>query len=118
MFLHREIGARLAAYFREENGAGLLKTLLERCDGQPPALAVHPGGPAILEAVEDVFTAKGWPPGALWASMDTLNDIGNLGSATLLFVMERVLPKAATDTVATFAFGPGLTVEWALLERS
>jgi predicted naringenin-chalcone synthase len=118
MFLHREIGTRLATYFREERGAGLLKSLLERCDGQQPGLAVHPGGPSILEAVEDVFEAKGWPQGALQASMDTLYDTGNLGAAALLFVMARLLPKAETDMVATLAFGPGVTVEWALLERS
>ena len=42
MFLHREIGSRLASYFRDERGAELLGSMLERCD-QPPALAVHPG---------------------------------------------------------------------------
>jgi predicted naringenin-chalcone synthase len=118
IFLHREIGARLAAYFREERGAVLLNALLERCDGQQPALAVHPGGPNILEAVEEVFEAKGWPQEAMQVSKDTLYDTGNLGSAALLVVMGRLLPKAEADMVATFAFGPGLTVEWALLERS
>jgi predicted naringenin-chalcone synthase len=118
MFLHRQIGPRLATYFREERGAGLLGALLERCDGQLPALAVHPGGPSILEAVKDVFEARGWPAGAMQPSMDTLYDTGNLGAAALLFVMARLLPKVASDRVATFAFGPGVTVEWAMIERS
>jgi predicted naringenin-chalcone synthase len=117
MFLHREIGPRLAAYFRDERGAELLAEVLGRCDGQPPALAVHPGGPRILEAVKDVFEEKGWPDGAMQPSMDTLYSTGNLGAAALLFVLARLLPKVESDRVATFAFGPGVTVEWALIER-
>jgi predicted naringenin-chalcone synthase len=117
MFLHREIGARLATYLREERGAALIDAILDRCDQRYPDLAVHPGGPSILEAVSDVFEQRGWPAGALKPSMDTLYDTGNLGAAALLFVMARLLPELASDRLATFAFGPGVTVEWALFER-
>ena len=51
-------------------------------------------------------------------SMDTLYDTGNLGAAAMLFVMARQLPDLASDRLATFAFGPGVTVEWAVLERA
>src|SRR4051794_30850714 len=64
MFLHRKIGSRLAAYFRDERGAELLGGLLDGAD-EPPALAVHPGGPSILEAVSNVFEEHGWPQGAM-----------------------------------------------------
>jgi predicted naringenin-chalcone synthase len=117
MFLHSKIGARLASYFREEQGAQLLARLLERAGGRPPALAVHPGGPNILESVRDVFEARGWPQGAMQASIDTLYDTGNLGAAAMLFVLARHLPQVTGDRVATFAFGPGVTVEWGLLRR-
>jgi predicted naringenin-chalcone synthase len=117
MFLHREIGARLATYFRHEQGADLLERLVKRCGGEPPALAVHPGGPSILEAVNEVFEDTGWPAGALHHSMETLYDTGNLGAAAMLFVMARLLPGTPDERVATFAFGPGVTVEWALLRR-
>ena len=117
MFLHRGIGARLASYFRDERGADLLGRLLDGAD-EPPALAVHPGGPSILEAVSSVFQQHGWPEDAMQPSMDTLYDTGNLGAAAMLFVMARQLPDLASDQLATFAFGPGVTVEWAVLERA
>jgi predicted naringenin-chalcone synthase len=117
MFLHREIGARLARYFREERGAGLLADILKRAGGVPPALAVHPGGPSILESVREVFEEKTWPKGAMQPSIDTLYDTGNLGAAAMLMVMARLLPKVTADRIATFAFGPGVTVEWGLLKR-
>ena len=117
MFLHRQIGARLASYFRDERGAELLAAMLDR-SGHPPALAVHPGGPSILESVANVFVDHGWPQDAMQPSIDTLYDTGNLGAAALLFVMARQLPHLEADHLGTFAFGPGVTVEWALLERS
>jgi predicted naringenin-chalcone synthase len=117
MFLHRQIGSRLATYFRYERGAALLSQLLERADGVPPALAVHPGGPDILESVRDVFDEKGWSKGAFQPSIDTLYDTGNLGAAAMLFVMARILPTVQSDRIATFAFGPGVTVEWGMLRR-
>lgn len=117
MFLHRDIGSRLAAYFRKERGALLLSQLLERAGGVPPALAVHPGGPSILESLREVFDEKGWPPGAMQPSMDTLYDTGNLGAAAMLFVLARLLPGLKNERVAMFAFGPGVTVEWGLLRR-
>jgi predicted naringenin-chalcone synthase len=117
MFLHREIGSRLATYFREERGALLLSQLLDRSRGVPPALAVHPGGPSILESVREVFDEKGWPPEAMQPSIDTLYNTGNLGAAAMLFVMARLLPKLKAERLATFAFGPGVTVEWGLLRR-
>jgi predicted naringenin-chalcone synthase len=117
MFLHRQIGTRLAHYFREERGAELLAKVLEKSGGAPPALAVHPGGPNILESVRGVFDEKGWPADAIQPSIDTLYDTGNLGAAAMLFVLARLLPTVAADRVATFAFGPGVTVEWGLLRR-
>lgn len=118
MYLDRNIGPRLATYFREERGAGLLDDILARSGEHYPALAVHPGGPAILEAISDVFDERGWPAGAIEPSMQTLYNTGNLGAAAVLFVLARMLPSVTTDRVAVFAFGPGVTVEWGLLRRT
>lgn len=78
---------------------------------------MHPGGPNILEALNAVFIDRGWPADALDASLATLQDTGNLGAAALLFVLAQLLPTVTSDRVATFAFGPGVTVEWGLLRR-
>ena len=115
MFLDRRVGARLATFFREERGRDLLDAI---STGGRPALAVHPGGPNILEAINGVFVDGGWPAGALDYSTATLRDTGNLGAAAMLFVLARLLPEVTNDRIATFAFGPGVTVEWGLLRRN
>lgn len=79
--------------------------------------AVHPGGRLILDKVS---ASLALPPGALDCSRSVLRDYGNMSSATVLFVLERMLATAGagrTDaTTCAMAFGPGLTVETALLE--
>ena len=45
-------------------------------------------------------------------SRDVLRDFGNMSSATLIFVLQRILRDAAsTGEGMAMAFGPGLTVE-------
>jgi predicted naringenin-chalcone synthase len=46
-------------------------------------------------------------------SRAVLAEVGNLSSATVLFVLERILRASvpAGDRVIAMAFGPGLTVE-------
>ena len=112
MFLHREVGKRLARYFREEDGQPLLDALLDNNGGTPPALAVHPGGPNILEAVLRVLVDRGWPDDVLASSFHTLHHYGNLGSAAMLFVLADAVADLQGHRLATFAFGPGVTVEW------
>lgn len=117
MFLDRKVGARLAQFFRDERGRELIDDMLTRSGGTPPALAVHPGGPNILEAVGGVFLERGWPTDALDSSIETLRNTGNLGSAALPFVLAQLLPRVSGDRVETLAFGPGVTVEWGALRR-
>jgi alpha-pyrone synthase len=70
---------------------------------------VHPGGRAVLDHVEDALSLG---PQALASSRGVLRDVGNLSSATLLFVLEREvarLPEGAHGVM--LGFGPGLTLE-------
>lgn len=78
--------------------------------------AIHPGGRAILEQVEKHLEL---PPNALDVSRAVLRDYGNMSSPTVLFVLKGMLEEAETDraTTCAVAFGPGLTVESAVLER-
>jgi predicted naringenin-chalcone synthase len=78
--------------------------------------AVHPGGRSILDKVE---ASLALPASALACSRSVLRDYGNMSSATVLFVLKE-LQRTATSTRAmtcAMAFGPGLTVESAFLER-
>ena len=75
--------------------------------------AVHPGGPRILARVEESLALD---PQALADSQAVLAEHGNMSSATILFILERVLAGGAGPCVA-MAFGPGLTTELALFTR-
>lgn len=79
--------------------------------------AVHPGGRSVLDQVQ---AALGLPEEDLGPSREILRRYGNMSSATVLFVLAEVLarPAAAAERVAALAFGPGLTVESALLTRT
>ena len=70
--------------------------------------AVHPGGPRILEAVEDAVALEN---GALDASWDVFRVHGNMSSPTVLFVLERLMKADAALPCVALAFGPGLVVE-------
>jgi predicted naringenin-chalcone synthase len=75
--------------------------------------AVHPGGPKILDVVQEQLAL---PPEALAASRGVLASYGNCSSSTVLLVLEalrrRPLPPRR---LVMLAFGPGLTLYAALL---
>lgn len=78
--------------------------------------AIHPGGKAILDKVQREMRLR---PDQIQASRDILRRYGNMSSATILFVLKAVLEMALAkdceERVCAIAFGPGLTVESALL---
>ncbi len=78
--------------------------------------AVHPGGRAIIDAVQEGFRLV---DAALQPSRDTLSEYGNMSSATILFVLDYILKRApvSRSRILAMAFGPGLTIESGILER-
>jgi alpha-pyrone synthase len=76
----------------------------------PPNLyAIHAGGRSILDAIQQGLVL---PPAALHHSREILRNYGNMSSATLMFVLQRILADTnATGPGVAMAFGPGLTVE-------
>jgi predicted naringenin-chalcone synthase len=79
--------------------------------------AVHPGGRAI---VDKVAAALSLDEPAVAASRSVLRRAGNMSSATVLFVLAALMDPTAVgpspgEWVAALAFGPGLTVDSALL---
>jgi predicted naringenin-chalcone synthase len=109
---------RLSAYvprFIEKDIASILNELLARqghSQGDIDLWAVHPGGRAILERVAGALAIL---PEKLRHSYEVLRDYGNMSSATIMFVLKRILEGAETGRVFATAFGPGLTVESCLL---
>jgi predicted naringenin-chalcone synthase len=70
--------------------------------------AVHPGGRSVLDAVAHGLAL---PQGALAQSREVLCDFGNMSSATVLFVLDRMMGGPAGRRGCAMAFGPGLSVE-------
>jgi predicted naringenin-chalcone synthase len=70
--------------------------------------AIHPGGPKIIDGIQDVL---GLRDDQVQYSKAVLFEYGNMSSATLPHVWERVL-KIEPDGkyVISLAFGPGLTI--------
>jgi predicted naringenin-chalcone synthase len=111
MHLSGEVPKRIEAAMRAEaarnDDGGILR-------GDRPAdydlWAVHAGGRTILDAVE-----AGLELGreALGVSRRVLHDFGNMSSATLMFVMQRILAGEGGDgrRGIGLAFGPGLAAE-------
>ncbi len=97
--------AMLAASAESAAGAGLLRG---RAAADYPLYAVHAGGRAILDAVEN---GLGLADGLLDWSRGVLNDFGNMSSATLMFVLQRILGQAPAGDGLAMAFGPGLACE-------
>ncbi|MDB6139408.1 MAG: putative naringenin-chalcone synthase [Verrucomicrobiaceae bacterium] len=112
----------LSAYVPDIIGSNIRQMLGDTLKRKGMALeeiqewAVHPGGRAILDRVQD---SLGLAPDALDASREVLRDYGNMSSATVLFVLKELLDSAETEHALTgaMAFGPGLTVETAVFER-
>lgn len=75
----------------------------------------HPGGPAVIDAIEAGLELPG---GALDASRRTLARVGNLSSASVLVLVEETLHRGALPDAGhglLYAMGPGFCAELVLL---
>lgn len=77
-----------------------------------PHWAVHPGGRSILDRVE---SRLGLSAEQMAPSREVLAEVGNISSVTILFVLAKLIETGARGTVCAMAFGPGLSIESALL---
>ncbi len=110
MVLSGQVPAILQRALAGPSGADLLHG---RSPQEYGVWAVHGGGRAILDAVESGLRLE---QGALDRSRDVLRECGNMSSATLMFVLQRILagigssvPRGAPGFAV--AFGPGLAAE-------
>lgn len=107
------IGALGPLYSRED---GLAEAFAAgRVGEQVRHWAIHPGGRSILDRVQERMALS---DAQLRPARETLREYGNMSSATVLFVLKRILEREGAepgDRVAAMAFGPGLTAESALL---
>ena len=79
--------------------------------------AVHPGGPKILDHVEEILCLRSEQ---IQVSREILRTHGNMSSATLPHIWEKLVNDVkvpAGALILSLAFGPGLTVCGALLKK-
>ncbi len=74
--------------------------------------AVHPGGPRVLGAVQDALSL---PDEALQTSRNVLQEYGNMSSATLVFILDKMIHSKIPRPWLMLGFGPGLEIEVALI---
>ncbi len=105
MELSGEVPGRLAEALGKADVAGMVTggETVEAID----AWAVHPGGKSIVDAVE---RGLGLPAEKVAVSRAVLEAFGNMSSATVLFVLERLMRDRPASGIA-LAFGPGLAME-------
>ena len=103
-------------YLRDDVDAFLAQHDLTRAD--IGWWVCHPGGPKVIEALE---VALGVPRDAVALTWESLADVGNLSSVSVLHVLERTLerrpPPPGTHGVL-LAMGPGFCSELVLLEAA
>lgn len=73
--------------------------------------AIHPGGPKVLTAVE---AALGLDASATAESRNVLREHGNVSSATVLLLADRLRRSNAPGPCVMLGFGPGIYAEVAL----
>jgi predicted naringenin-chalcone synthase len=110
MYLSGEVPGRIAQSLRSErtrpDDGGLL-----RGEGTQAIdlWAVHGGGRTVLDAVE---LGLGLDADALRQSRAVLHDFGNMSSATVMFVLARMIAEgSAGQRGYAMAFGPGMVAE-------
>lgn len=98
----------------------LTDRLLKKIDLRPSDIdyfAIHPGGKRILDVIEEKLNITREQNAS---AREVLRTHGNMSSPTVLFVIKRLLDSMnSNDTgkhLLSFAFGPGLTLESAVLK--
>ncbi|AFZ68564.1 type III polyketide synthase [Deinococcus peraridilitoris] len=112
-----KLSTYVPAIIEEHLGSALSPLLGPLAADQVRFWAIHPGGRSILDKVQ---TGLGLSDEQLQPSRRVLREYGNMSSATVLFVLREILHADGTgqgENVGAMAFGPGLTVESALLAK-
>lgn len=77
--------------------------------------AIHPGGPRILSACA---ASLDLPDDVLETSQQVLTKHGNMSSPTILFILDELRRQNQPFPWVALAFGPGLTIEAAILDAA
>jgi predicted naringenin-chalcone synthase len=118
MTLARDVPEKVGAVLRPFVTDLLAAADLSMRDLPRLQFAVHPGGPRIIDGVRETLELD---ERQVSVSRGVLLDYGNMSSATLPHVWERMLESDDVPRgtrIVSLAFGPGLTVCGAVFEKT
>jgi predicted naringenin-chalcone synthase len=100
-----------------ENIESFVKNFLGAAyDSQEYIWAIHPGGKAIVEAVEEKLNLDRSLTASSW---NVLQSYGNISSATFLYVLDDICQsRSPKEKTIGIGFGPGLCIEALLLKKT
>lgn len=111
LVMSREIPIVIRRHMRDAVDGFLAEHRTRRSDVKH--FVIHPGGPRVLEGIEDAFEL---PRDGLRASREFLRRYGNLSSASVLFILASVLREARPGELGLLAaVGPGFSLEVLLM---
>ena len=102
-----------------ETAVPQLKEILKSKNLNPDKIkhwALHPGGSAILNSLQEGLNLD---EEKMAPSRKVLNNFGNMSSASILFVLKEIIDNSTIrpgEICCAVAFGPGLTMEIAIME--
>ena len=113
MVLDIEVPNTIASYFPDIIHPFLEKNHLKIDDIDH--LIFHPGGKKIVQTVEDLFSSLGKD---INETKEVLRLYGNMSSATVLYVLERIMDKQPNkgEKGLLLSFGPGFSAQRILIE--
>ena len=111
--LSRELPGLVGAHLREAVDAFLSTAGASLSDID--LIAAHPGGPRIFDAIERALELD---REALAVSRRVFEQYGNASSAGIFFVLQALQGAGARGRTLAIAFGPGLSIELALMRLS
>ncbi|MEX0728301.1 MAG: type III polyketide synthase [Planctomycetaceae bacterium] len=110
MTLSQKVPALIEEYLPGWMSSFLAKEGLTAADVR--GWAIHPGGPRILDACVNALSLRN---NDVAAAREILAEYGNMSSATVLFLLNRLKQRPLEGPVVALGFGPGLTIEAMLL---
>ncbi|MGO8963786.1 type III polyketide synthase [Mycobacterium sp.] len=112
LVLSRDLATVIARYLPDDVTGFLATHGLST--GDIGAWVCHPGGPKIIDAIVDGLDL---PPDALELTWRSLGEIGNLSSASVLYVLRDTIakPPPSESPGLMMAMGPGFCSELVLL---
>jgi predicted naringenin-chalcone synthase len=109
-----KLGSSVPDYLSENIGELLSSSGIQKKDIKH--WAIHPGGKRVLECFASAMKLE---KEDLSSSYHVLENYGNMSSVTIMFVLKHLLENdnvSDKDSIFAAAFGPGLTIEAAVMD--